>query len=253
MGYQAHHKPPRYSESTLLPKNNTDRQLPIITCRIALWKKDKRKFANENQQRVTRQGQNSGKTPQQQKEYHDKNVHEQPPLYKGQNVWVQNHDDKKWMPGVVVDKRPEPQSYEIETENGSVLRWNRRHIRETGEKFERNKQHDTEIEIAETPENKTPKLQTQSQTPPPPHTVQITFTAPDQAVRALSQRHLTFKASAKIWESKLRGNPELHIILYSRFWRCWLLQSVRSINDFTTFLKVINFSRRGMSYYCGGN
>jgi transposase InsO family protein len=68
----------------------------------------------------------------QQKTYHDRKAHELHPLHIGQHVRVQDQDTRKWMPAIVQERRDEPRSYNIQTERGSVLRRNRRHIRETG-------------------------------------------------------------------------------------------------------------------------
>ena len=54
------------------------------------------------------------------------------PLVDGQHVRVQDQNTKKWIPGTVKSKRPEPRSYEIQTESGSTLRRNRRHLRPAG-------------------------------------------------------------------------------------------------------------------------
>ena len=72
------------------------------------------------------------KRQEQQKQYHDRNAHEQSPLHTGQNVRIQ--DGKKWAPGIVVNKRPEPRSYEVSTQNGNILRRNRRHLKEMGKR-----------------------------------------------------------------------------------------------------------------------
>ena len=40
-------------------------------------------------------------------------------------------------PGVVINKRTEPRSYEIATQNGSILRRNPRHLKETGKEQEK--------------------------------------------------------------------------------------------------------------------
>jgi len=67
----------------------------------------------------------------QQKHYHDRHVHDLPPLIPGEAVTVQNHVSKRWSPAVVKSVCPEPRSYIVEAENGSVLRRNRRDIRTT--------------------------------------------------------------------------------------------------------------------------
>ena len=67
------------------------------------------------------------------KYYHDRNAQDLSPLVTGQRVFVQNQSTKKWVPGTVNCKRPEFRSYEVQTESGSTLRRNRRHLRPAGE------------------------------------------------------------------------------------------------------------------------
>ena len=67
------------------------------------------------------------------KYYHDRNAQDLNPLKTGQHVFVQNQSTKKWVPGTVKCKRPEFRSYEVQTESGSTLRRNRRHLRPVGE------------------------------------------------------------------------------------------------------------------------
>ena len=50
------------------------------------------------------------------KYYHDRNVHNLSPLATGQHVRIQDQCTKKWFPGTVSCKRPEPRSYEVQTE-----------------------------------------------------------------------------------------------------------------------------------------
>lgn len=66
------------------------------------------------------------------KYYHDRNAHDLSPLATGQHVRIQAQRTKKWFPGTVSCKRPEPRSYEVQTQNGSTLRRNRCHLRPAG-------------------------------------------------------------------------------------------------------------------------
>ncbi|XP_014668373.1 PREDICTED: uncharacterized protein K02A2.6-like [Priapulus caudatus] len=71
-----------------------------------------------------------------QKQYHDqKSGGSLAPLTPGQFVRIQEESTSKWQPAVVTEKLTAPRSYEIKTTNGSTLRRNRRHIRETPEQF----------------------------------------------------------------------------------------------------------------------
>ena len=63
------------------------------------------------------------------KYYHDRNAHDLSPLATGQHVRIQDQRTKKWLPGIVSCKRPEPRSYEVQTQYGSTLRRNRCHLR----------------------------------------------------------------------------------------------------------------------------
>jgi len=63
------------------------------------------------------------------KYYHDRNAQDLSPLATGQHVRIQDQCTKKWFPGTVSCKRPEPCSYEVQTQNGSILRRNRCHLR----------------------------------------------------------------------------------------------------------------------------
>lgn len=47
-------------------------------------------------------------------------------------IRIQDQRTKKWFPGTVSCKRPEPRSYEVQTQNGSTLRRNRCHLRPAG-------------------------------------------------------------------------------------------------------------------------
>ena len=64
-----------------------------------------------------------------------------PPMQEGQQIRVQNQETGKWERGRITKKRPEPRSYEVETESGQILRRNRRHIRGTEEKEIRPHEH----------------------------------------------------------------------------------------------------------------
>lgn len=66
------------------------------------------------------------------KYYHDRNAQDLSPLATGQHVRIQDQHTKKWFPGTVSCKRPEPRSYEVETQNGSTLWYNRCHLRLAG-------------------------------------------------------------------------------------------------------------------------
>ena len=61
--------------------------------------------------------------------YYDRNAHDLSPLTTGQPVRIQDQATKKWLPGTVNCTRPEPRSYEVQTQSGSILRRNRRHLR----------------------------------------------------------------------------------------------------------------------------
>ena len=63
------------------------------------------------------------------KYYYDRNAHDISPLTTGQPVRIQDQATKKWLPGTVICTRPEPRSYEVQTQSGSILRRNRRHLR----------------------------------------------------------------------------------------------------------------------------
>ena len=63
------------------------------------------------------------------KYYHDRNAHDLSPLATGQHVRTQDQRTKKWFPGIVSYKRPEPRSYEVQTQYGSTLHRNRCHLR----------------------------------------------------------------------------------------------------------------------------
>ena len=56
------------------------------------------------------------------KHYYDRNAHELSPLTTGQPVRIQDQATKKWLTGIVSCTRPEPRSYEVRTQSGSILR-----------------------------------------------------------------------------------------------------------------------------------
>ena len=65
---------------------------------------------------------------QRMKYYHDRIATDLIPLTAGQYVRMQDQATKKWHPGTISCKRPEPRSYEVKTQSGSVLFRNRRHL-----------------------------------------------------------------------------------------------------------------------------
>ena len=91
-----------------------------------------------------------------QKAYHDTCARDLPPLITGQHVRIQDHASKRWNPGVVTSKTSEPRSYNVLTPNGNILRRNRSHIRETGEKHTRVNMDDTEPPDLPQPATKMP-------------------------------------------------------------------------------------------------
>ena len=66
---------------------------------------------------------------QEQKRYYDRNTK---PLKPGDQVRIR-FDKKRWEPGFVENKCPEPRSSNIKTDLGSILRRNREHILKTEE------------------------------------------------------------------------------------------------------------------------
>ena len=54
-------------------------------------------------------------------------------LNPGNSVRVQDPVTKKWSPGIIKAKEPEPRSYLVQLSNGGIYRRNRKHIRHTGE------------------------------------------------------------------------------------------------------------------------
>lgn len=89
----------------------------------------------------------------QQKFYYDRNTRPLPPLYQGQQVRVQDQESRHWEKGTILNKRPEPRSYEVLTSSGQTLRRTRRHIRETGEKSKA--QHESEQVIQQDDQDNT--------------------------------------------------------------------------------------------------
>ena len=69
---------------------------------------------------------------QRMKYYHDRSATDLSPLTAGQPVRIQDQATKKWHPGTISCKRPEPCSYEVKTQSGSVLCQSRRHLRLSG-------------------------------------------------------------------------------------------------------------------------
>ena len=65
-----------------------------------------------------------------QKEYHDRQARELPPLIPGQTVTYQDVNTGNWFPAMAITKAPEPRSYLIKTTGGHILHRNRVHIRE---------------------------------------------------------------------------------------------------------------------------
>ncbi|XP_063590442.1 uncharacterized protein K02A2.6-like [Penaeus indicus] len=85
----------------------------------------------------TREGQkqdvyeNFKKKQDTQKQYYDRGAKDQQALLPGQAVRVQDHISGRWTPATVVEKSQEPRSYIVETQDGGILRRNRRHIKQT--------------------------------------------------------------------------------------------------------------------------
>ena len=66
------------------------------------------------------------------KYYHDRSATDLNPLTAGQPVRIQDQATKKWHQGTRSCKRPEPRSYAVKTQYGSVLCRNGRHLRPAG-------------------------------------------------------------------------------------------------------------------------
>ena len=60
--------------------------------------------------------------------YHDRTTSDLSPLTAGQPVRIQDQATKSWLLGTITFLRPEPRSYEVTTQSGSVLHRNRRHL-----------------------------------------------------------------------------------------------------------------------------
>ena len=82
---------------------------------------------------------------QEQKRYYDRNTKPLKPLKPGDQVRIRS-DKKRWEPGFVKSKCPEPRSFNIKTESGSILRRNREHILKTEENRTKQQQFDLEDE-----------------------------------------------------------------------------------------------------------
>lgn len=63
------------------------------------------------------------------KYYHDRSASDLSSQTAGQPARIQDQATKKWLPGTISCTRPEPRSYEVKTQSGSVLRRNRHHLR----------------------------------------------------------------------------------------------------------------------------
>lgn len=62
------------------------------------------------------------------KHYYEWNAHDLSPLTPRQPVRIQDQVTKKWLPGIVSCARPEPRSYEVNTQSGSIFCRKRRHL-----------------------------------------------------------------------------------------------------------------------------
>ena len=80
---------------------------------------------------------------QEQKRYYDRNTKPLKPLKPGDQVRIRS-DKKRWEPGFVESKCPEPRSFNIKTDSGSILRRNREHILKTEENRTKQQQFDLE-------------------------------------------------------------------------------------------------------------
>ena len=65
-----------------------------------------------------------------QKFYYDRCAKDLPDLYVGQNVGIQDPKTHKWSTGRVTEKRSEPRSYNVQTSKGSILRRNRKFLKD---------------------------------------------------------------------------------------------------------------------------
>lgn len=50
-------------------------------------------------------------------------------FYSGQKVYIQNVFNKKWFPGIIINKTNHPRSYMIQNEKGKIIRRNSRFIK----------------------------------------------------------------------------------------------------------------------------
>ena len=64
------------------------------------------------------------------KHYHDRSAHNLISLTIVRPVHIQDQTTKKWFPGIISNTIPEPRSYKVQTQSGSLLRWNRHHLRQ---------------------------------------------------------------------------------------------------------------------------
>ena len=107
--------------------NNTDRQRVAKSGRnaVGLYQESTNKLGNKEEiyERLQQR-------QEVQRTNHDQHSRDLSPLFPGQNVRIQTLPSSLWSPAVVREKCQEPRSYVVETQNGRVLRRNRRHIRE---------------------------------------------------------------------------------------------------------------------------
>ena len=94
-----------------------------------------------------------------QKDYYDRGAIEKAPLVPGQSVMVQNAQSGRWQSGVVKDKHEAPRSYIVQTQSGSVLRRNARHLRAAPGPEENNAAGTGETKVNETPTAEEPDEQ----------------------------------------------------------------------------------------------
>lgn len=86
-----------------------------------------------------------------QKSYHDQTAcKELPPLVPGQSVRIRDEVSKQWEPAIVSSKLDTPRSYQVQTSTGSLLRRNRRSLRETGETFSSSSQVELGLSSSDT-------------------------------------------------------------------------------------------------------
>ena len=65
-----------------------------------------------------------------QKHYHDKSATELKPLKLNQPVFLQDPIEKTWSPAQIIQRDAQPRSYWVKTQNGTIIRRNRIHLRE---------------------------------------------------------------------------------------------------------------------------